>query len=317
MKTSVAIIIFNRPDITRRVVDVVARIRPRKLFVIADGPRQWMAGEAENCLAARAVIESVDWECEVLKNYSDINLGVGHRPSTGLRWVFEQTDAAIVLEDDCVPHPTFFRYCDELLERYRDDERVMHISGDNWGFGRRSSSYFFSCYCYSCGWATWRRAFQHYDPELRLWPSLRGTSWLLDILGDPRAVEFWSNRFDLIGESGVNRHGWDWPWLFACWAHRGLSILPSTNLITNIGFGEDATHTKSLDDERAHVPLEAMTFPLVHPECMVRDVEADERIFAQVGLRPEPQDLYHRVRRRLSAALPLPLRRTLALLRSS
>lgn len=317
MNTSVAIIIFNRPDVTRRVVDTVARARPKKLFVIADGPRQWKAGEAENCLAARSVIESIDWACEVVKNYSDVNLGVGDRPASGLRWVFEQADTAIVLEDDCVPHPTFFRYCDELLDKYRDDERVMHISGDNWLFGRRSASYFFSCYCYSCGWATWRRAFQYYDPELHLWPALRGTSWLPDILGDPKAVDFWSSKFDLIRESGVRQHGWDWPWLFACWAHRGLSILPSTNLITNIGFGEDATHTKSRDDERAHVPLEAMTFPLVHPDCMVRDVEADQRIFAQVAWSPEPQDLYHWLRRRVSAALPTPLRRMLASLRSS
>ena len=317
MNTAIAIIIFNRPDVTRRVVDVVANVRPKKLFVIADGPRLWKAGEADSCAAARSVIDSVDWDCEVLKNYSDVNLGVGNRPASGLRWVFDQADAAIVLEDDCVPHPTFFRYCDELLDRYRDDERVMHISGDNWQFGRRSSSYYFSCYCYSCGWATWRRAFQHYDPELRLWPSLRGSPWLLDILGDPQAVDFWGRRFDMIRESGVNKHGWDWPWLFACWAHRGLSILPSSNLITNIGFGDDATHTKSLVDERAHVPLEAMTFPMVHPPAMIRDVEADRRIFAQVAWPPEPQDLYHRLRRRFTAALPMPLRRTLALLRSS
>jgi hypothetical protein len=145
---------------------------------------------------------------------------------------------------------------------------------------------------------------------------LRGTPWLTDILGDPRAVEFWAAKFDAIRESGIHTNGWDWPWLFACWAHRGLSILPSVNLISNIGFGADATHTTDHDDERADVPTTAMRFPLTHPSHMVRDVEADARIFAQVGLRHESHDLYHRLRRRCVDALPGNLRRGLASLRS-
>src|SRR5262245_4967250 len=166
MNTAVALIIFNRPDVTRRLVEVVARARPKQLLVIGDGPRPDRPGEAEKCEETRAIVDRVDWSCDVLTNYSPINLGVGTRPATGLRWVFEQVESAIILEDDCIPHPTFFRYCEELLERYRDDQRVMHISGDNWNFNRqpRPFSYFFSNYCYSCGWATWRRAFRHYDP---------------------------------------------------------------------------------------------------------------------------------------------------------
>jgi hypothetical protein len=319
MQTPVALIIFNRPDVTKRVFEEIARARPKQLLVIADGPRPEKAGEAEKCAATRAIIDRVDWECEVLKNYSDVNLGVGGRPATGIRWVFENVEEAIILEDDCIPHPTFFRYCEELLEKYRDDERVMHISGDNWNFGdkQRPFSYFFSCYCYSCGWATWRRAFQHYDPDLKLWPTLRDSSWLLDILGDPRAVEFWKSKFELTYTTGMENHGWDWPWLFACWAHRGLSILPSTNLISNIGFSEDATHTKRADDERANVPAVEMTFPLKHPPCMVRDTEADQRIVRQVGLRPEPQDLYHKLRRTCVAALPASLRKSISSARST
>jgi hypothetical protein len=317
MRTPVAIIIFNRPDLTERVFTEVARVRPQKLFVIADGPRPDRVGEAEKCAATRAIIDRVDWECDVLKNYSDVNLGVGLRPATGIRWVFEHVERAIILEDDCLPHPTFFRYCEELLEKYCDDERVMHISGDNWHFGRKPYSYFFSCYCYSCGWASWRRAFQHYDPEIKLWPTLRDTSWLLDILGDPIAAEFWKRAFDLVYAKGIERTDWDWPWLFACWAQRGLSILPSTNLICNIGFREDATHTRRTEDRRANVPTVEMTFPLNHPPCMVRDREADQLIFEQVGPPPQPRTLYYRLRQKGAAALPTSLRKFISSLRST
>jgi hypothetical protein len=317
LDTGVALMIFNRPEATARVFDVVAGIRPKRLFVIADGPREGVSEDEETCAATRAIVDRVDWDCEVLKNYSDVNLGVGDRPVTGLRWVFDHVEAAIILEDDCVPHPSFFRYCDELLEKYRDDPRVMHISGDNFRFGPRPSSYFFSEYCLSWGWATWRRAFQHYDPELRLWPALRNTSWLEEKLTDPRVVEFWASKFEWTYRAGVKVTGWDWPWLFACWAHRGLSILPSTNLISNIGFDEHATHTKFADDARGHVPAIEMNFPLTHPACMVRDTEVDQQILEQNGLPPEPQDLYYRVRRRCVDALPTPVRKSLVALRSS
>lgn len=315
MRAPVAILIFNRPDVTERVFAEIALARPPKLFVIADGPRPERPGEAEKCAATRAIFDRVDWKCDVLKNYSEVNLGVGRRPATGIRWVFEQVDEAIILEDDCLPDPTFFRYCDELLEEYRDDERVMHISGDNWHFGQRQTpfSYFFSCYCYSCGWASWRRAFRHYDPEIRLWPALRDTSWLLDILGDSRAVEFWQSKFDLHYNVGIANTGWDWPWLFACWAHHGLSILPATNLISNIGFGADATHTKRTNDKRANVPTAAMTLPLHHPPYMVRDMEADHKIVEQVGLPPAPpQTLYYKLRRDCIEAMSPSLRQFLA-----
>ena len=318
--TPVALLVFNRPDVTERVFREVARARPRRLLLVADGPRRDRPEDAERCAATRAVVERVDWDCEVLRNYSDVNLGCGVRPATGLRWVFEQVEEAIILEDDCLPHPTFFRYCDELLAKYRDDERVMHVSGDNWHFGGDAGpySYFFSRYCYSCGWASWRRAFRHYDPDMKLWAGLRDTPWLLDLLGDPEAVEFWKAKFDLARTLGPEKvDGWDWPWLFACWAHGGLSILPRVNLISNIGFGADATHTRSTDDMRANVPTAPMEFPLRHPPCMARDTAADRAIVEQVGLVRAPRTLYRRLRRRCAAALPGPVRRSLASIRST
>jgi hypothetical protein len=304
MNAAVALIVFNRPDTTRRVFDAIAEARPKKLFVIADGPRPGVVGDAEKCALTRAIVDRVDWPCEIFRNFADDNLGVGVRPATGIRWVFEHVEEAIVLEDDCLADSSFFTFCEELLDRYRHDERIMHISGDNWNFGTPPFSYLYCCYCYSCGWATWRRAFRHYDPDLTLWPELRDTSWLRDLLGDVRAAAFWAEKFDLARSVGLQRTGWDWPWLFACWAHHGLSILPKTNLVSNIGFDAEATHTRDPDDPRAGVPTVEMTFPLEHPPYMVRDAHAEQRIFEQVGLPPEPQDLYHRLRRRCLAAMP-------------
>ena len=320
MRTPVALIIFNRPDLTARVFAEIARARPEKLLIIADGPRPDREGEDVKCAATRAIVERIDWPCEVLKNYSDVNLGCGRREASGMIWIFEQVEEAIILEDDTLPHPTFFRYCEEQLDKYRDDERVMHISGDNWLFDQKGMpfSYFYSNYCLSWGWAGWRRAFQHYDPEIKLWPALRDTSWLLDILGDPRAVAHWKKTFDLTFAGIDNVDTWDYQWLFTIWAHHGLCILPNTNLISNLGFNrEDAAHTRGgAKDRRNKLASAEMTFPLKHPPCMVRDRGADQIMFDQT-IRPQrPRNLYQRLRQRCANALPVHARSSMAALKS-
>jgi len=318
MRSPVAFIIFNRPELTERVFAEIARAQPSKLLVIADGPRPESCDDMKGCAAARAVIERVNWPCEVFKAYSETNMGCARRPATGLRWVFDQVDEAIILEDDCVPHPSFFRYCDELLERYRDDERIMHISGDQFIVQREvlPFSYSFSNYCLSWGWATWRRAFRHYDPEIKLWPTLRETQWLSEILDDKWAVEHWSKIFDLTF-SGIEKvNTWDFQWVFACWAQRGLSILPGANLISNIGFGEHATHTKHSGDRRANLNTSDMKFPLKHPPYVLRDLVSDCAIFEQL-IRPQhPRGIFHGMRRKCKAAIPSRVRGALGALRS-
>jgi hypothetical protein len=279
MRAPVAFMIFNRPDLTERVFAEIARAKPDRLFVIADGPRAGVADDEEKCRAARAVIEKVDWPCEVSTNYSDVNLGCAHRPSSGLRWLFEQVDEAVILEDDCLPHPSFFRFCDELLERYRDDTRVMHVSGNQFLTKPPTSlSYLFSRYCLSWGWATWRRAFQYYDFNISLWPELRDTGWLVDNLRDAREVDHWRRIFDRTHADVAAVNTWDFQWVFACWAQSGLSVLPSVNLVSNIGFRSDATHTKEKSGHRANGNNE-LSFPLRHPAHMVRDLDADALFF--------------------------------------
>lgn len=322
LQTPVALILFNRPDTTAKVLAEIAAAKPKVLFVIADGPRADRPDDSAKCAAARAVIERVDWPCEVVKNFSDTNLGCGRRPATGIGWVFEQVDRAIILEDDCVPHPTFFRFCDELLENYRDDERIMQIGGNNFQFGRRrgESSYFFSRHNLCAGgWATWRRAWAHFDPALKLWPQLKTTAWLNDVLDNPLAVRYWSRMFDRAHQARGAVDFWDYQWTFAVWAQSGLSALPNRTLVTNIGFRPDGTHTKSGNNRTANLPTEAMRFPLQRPPAVIRDREADRYILEEVVLPSvyRPNSLVQRLVAKTVARLPVPVRNQLSRLRAA
>ncbi|MFM6693784.1 MAG: glycosyltransferase family 2 protein, partial [Microcystis panniformis] len=270
LTTPVAFLIFNRPDTTARVFEAIRQAKPPKLLVVADGPRPDRADDIEKCKAARAVIEGVDWDCEVLKNYSDLNLGCGKRPATGITWVFEQVEEAIILEDDCLPHATFFRFCEELLNYYRQDERIMVISGNNFQFGRNRTdySYYFSRYNHIWGWASWRRAWQYFDYDLKLWPKIRKENWLTSILENRKVVKYWTKNFQRTYEGDPTV--WDYRWTFACWIQNGLTILPNHNLVSNIGFGEDATHTIGSKSRVANLPVKEMNFPLKHPPFLLR-----------------------------------------------
>jgi hypothetical protein len=302
MRTPVIFLIFNRPQHTQRVFAEIAKAKPPKLLIVADGPRQAVPGEAEKCAAARAIVEQIEWDCEVLRNYSDENLGCKRRVATGINWAFEQVEEAVVLEDDTLPHPTFFPFCEELLEKYRCDERIMHISGGNYQLKRRSGahSYYFSKYDHIWGWASWRRAWQHYDVDMKLWPSLRDTAWLSDILGDEVAARWWRDWFDQVWMGQVDT--WDSQWVFTIWRQSGLSITPNVNLVSNIGFGSDSTHTREAHP-LATLAIEKMIFPLEHPSRMLPDANADRFAF-ELACRPEASREQPRrfsaVRRKLS-----------------
>lgn len=275
LSTPVAFIIFNRPDTTAKVFDVIRQMQPPKMLVIADGPRVDKANEVDRCNAARRIIERIDWPCEVLTNYSEINMGCKCRVSSGLNWVFEQVDEAIVLEDDCLPHPTFFRFCEELLFKYRYDERIGIISGNNFQFGnnRTHHSYYFSHFPHIWGWATWRRVWRNYDVSMELWPTIRKEGWLHDILGNKAYATIWTKFFNSIYEAQLDT--WDFQLTFACWLNNYLSIIPRANLVSNIGFGLNATHTKVIN-ERSNLATEPMHFPLASPPYFITDATADD-----------------------------------------
>lgn len=280
LKTPVAFIIFKRLDTTKKVFEAIRQAKPPKLFVIADGPRSNVPGEMEKCAATRAIIEGVDWDCEVFKNYADKNMGCAQRPATGISWVFDYVEEAIILEDDCLPDTSFFLFCEQLLEYYRHDERIMHISGNNFQFGhqRTDFSYYFSRYAHNWGWATWKRAWNLYDFEMRLWQQVKEEKILETILSESDALMYWSKIFQSLIEKEVDTV-WDYQWIFSCWMQNGLSILPNVNLVSNIGFGSEGTNTIQQEgpffNKFSSMPTETIKFPLRHPTFMVRNCVAD------------------------------------------
>ena len=284
LNTPVALLIFNRPDTTERVFNAIAKARPPKLLVVADGPRPQREGEAELCAQTRAIINRVDWDCEVITEFADSNMGCKRRVASGIDWIFEQVEEAIILEDDCLPDLSFFRYCEEMLTRYRDNERVGMVSGGNLQFGRQrgSGSYYFSKYTHIWGWASWRRAWKHYDRDLTLWPAFRDQGLLTQLFETSGEQEYWRNSFQWVHEGSLDT--WDVSWTFTALTHGLLQVVPNVNLISNIGFGANATHTHVVG-VHANMPTQPIEFPLVHPRFVLADIEAD-RYIAQDQLAP-------------------------------
>lgn len=274
LKVPVLLLIFNRPDTTQLVFNEIRKARPTQLFVAADGPRKDRLNDLENCRKAREIIQQVDWDCYVSTLFRDENLGCKRGVSSAIDWFFSNVEEGIILEDDCVPDQSFFPFCQELLERYRYDERVMMISGDNFQFGRQRTeySYYFSRYVHIWGWGTWRRAWKYYDVNMKLWPLIRDGMWLTDIFQDPAAVYYWQHGFENIYSDKIDT--WDTQWTFACWIQSGLSILPNNNLVCNIGFNQYATHTKWATDQ-ANLSVYPIQFPLIHPSYVIRDAKSD------------------------------------------
>lgn len=275
-RAPVVLFAFARPDTTARVLDGIRAARPERLLLVANAPRPELPEEVERAGRVRELLQGIDWDCEVSTNYAETHLDQKSRIESGLDWVFEQAEEAVVLEDDCVPDPSFFAFCDELLDRHRDDERVMSISGDNFQFDLPASedSYYLSRYPHTWGWATWRRAWEHYDPEMSRWPELRDRRWLDQVLGGGHAVAYWTHLFE---QTWRERDAWDRAWVFASLLQGGLHAIPNVNLVTNIGFREDATHTRP--EHRGlfnDLPAERMTFPLRHPAAVEGNTRADE-----------------------------------------
>ena len=278
LTTPVLFLIFNRPDTTQRVFNEIRKAKPKKLFVSADGPRKSKSGEYENCQSARDIIKQVDWDCEVYTNFMGKNLGCKIAISSGIDWFFNHVEEGVILEDDCLPHATFFSFCQELLNYYRDDKRIMMIGGSNFQFGRKRTldSYYFSMYTIIWGWASWRRAWKNYDVNMKLWPEIRDGGWLQDLLGSKKSANHWAKMFENVYWGGIDT--WDYQWNFACWVHHGLTIIPNVNLISNVGCGKDSTHTSDSADKRANLHVQEMKFPLQHPSFVIHNMAADEHI---------------------------------------
>jgi len=270
----VVLLVFNRPAPTARVLARIREARPSMLFVVADGPRPDRADDQENCRAVRALVEQgIDWPCTLVRDYAATNLGCGRRIASGLTRVFEQVEEAIILEDDCLPDPSFFPYCAELLERYRHEPRVGLISGSHHQMRNvpAADDYYFCRYGNIWGWATWRRAWQVYDYQMSAWPAWKKSGELEKLFPDRAVRAYWRKVWD---ETAAGRHDtWDYQWTFE-YMRRGMwGILPRVALIQNIGFGADATHTAG---EGADYPeTKPLDFPLRHPVRIEPDLDAE------------------------------------------
>ncbi len=291
---------FNRPDTAAKVIDSLRAVRPSNVYFAVDGARPDCAGEAERVQEAQDLARKIDWPCEVKTLFRESNLGCKLAVSGAITWFFEHVDAGIVLEDDCIPHPSFFAFTAELLDKFRDDERVMTISGNNFQFGRRRTgySYYFSRHTHIWGWASWRRAWQFYDHRMSVWPEVRDGRWLRDILRDRNAEAYWTRIFE---ETHAEKNSsWAYRWTFSSWVQGGLTILPAVNLVSNIGFSERATHTRSSSSPVANMPAVDLGFPLAHPPFVIRDDHADrftEKTIFRSGSRV--RQLLGAMRRRL------------------
>lgn len=267
----VAVIVFNRIALAEKMLKCLERIRPEKLFVISDGARPGVPGEKEKVVQVRALFQNLSWPCEIYRNYSEENMGCDCRVPSGLDWVFEHVDQAVILEDDCIPSLPFFRYAEEMLERYREDQRVMMISGSNHAAGYRMKySCCFTARVYTWGWATWRRAWSHYCDGEAEWKRVQKDGTLAGVY--PLRTRYYVKR-ELNYYFNRGKCPWDYLWWVSCMGAGGLCAVPRVNLITNEGFGEDATHTQNKGNYTGKTY--PMDFPLTFPEEVERDKEFD------------------------------------------
>jgi hypothetical protein len=284
MRSPVLFLVFNRPDTTRQVFEAIRMARPPKLYVAADGPRVNRTGEAQACIEVRNISSAVDWPCEVRTLYREHNLGCKNGVSSAISWFFSHEPEGIILEDDVLPISTFFAFCDELLERYRNDDRVSMITGCNLidkDF-HANDSYFLSYYCNIWGWASWRRVWRHYDVVMTKWPVWRDGGGLAKISSRRFLFEpYWRSVFNKAYEGKIDT--WDYQWTFTCWQLGGLTILPAVNQIRNIGFGANATHTTTSAPKFVHeLRTQPLKFPLRHPAIVKRYLRADALIGSKI-----------------------------------
>lgn len=279
--TPILFIVFNRVETTQRVFDAIKKIQPKYLFIAADGPRTDRQGEDKKCNDVRNIIHQIDWECELKTLFQEHNLGCAKGVSTAITWFFEHVEQGIILEDDCLPHFDFFPYCEELLNKYKDNEQIMLISGDNFqnGMRRGDASYYFSGYINIWGWASWKRVWNGYDLYLKNLSlqkfkkaiSLYTSSW------NERKV--WIDKFLTMKKQGNNT--WDYQLGFHVWEKQGLSITPNVNLISNIGI-DGGTHYNSNNDQIGLDLATSPIMPLIHPHTIIQHKDADRYLFNQM-----------------------------------
>lgn len=280
----ILVLAWRRPDLLSRAIEAVRAARPRSLYIACDGPNSDRFREWELVSETRGIVDTkIDWPCKLEKLYATHNQGCKVGVSRAISWFFRHENEGIILEDDCVAHPDFFVFCTGLLERYRYNERVSCITGDNFQAGARrgGSSYYFSKYPHCWGWATWRRAWKHFNPELDFWPEWKRTREWRNIAGGRQERRHWEAVFDKVHAGSID--SWALPWMASVWKAGGLTATPTVNLVTNIGFGAEATHTKNSKSPLS-IPSTSLLPGKDHPSEIKANTEADRYVFKNVFL---------------------------------
>lgn len=281
----VLIIAFNRPDRVDALIDRLREIQPSKVYLAVDGPRTSVDADAEKVERVKQAARGIDWPCEVRTNFQLSNLGCGVGVSTAIGWFFANEERGIVLEDDVMPTLDFFPYCAELLERYQDDRRVFSISGCNFvppgELTDPAASYRFSAITHVWGWAAWRRSWDAYEYDMANWRKRLPLKQRWRAMGgNLGGFVYWTAVYDWMRFGHLDT--WDYQFSLAQMAEGTLTATSNVNLVDNVGFDADATHTTSADKPAFIRPSEPITFPLTHPATVSRDLKADRWVRSQV-----------------------------------
>jgi len=299
LQTPILFLIFNRPNDTKKVFQTIRQAKPEKLFISADGPRN--KTEKKLCQQARGIINQIDWPCEVKTKFSSHNLGCKKAVTSAINWFFKHVDAGIILEDDCLPNQSFFNFCQELLKKYANDEQIMQISGNNYLLGKKitSASYYFSKLNDIWGWATWKRAWKLYDPEMKTLPEFKKKRRLDNYLVNPKIrrwlMAYFNEAYQLVGSS---RGIWSTAWSYAICLNNGLTIVPKVNLVRNIGIGQQATHSTSSFQAYAQIKSYSLK-RIIHPRSIIVNQAADDFRFELIKQTDPHCKMSYRLRKLL------------------
>ncbi|MFN6089414.1 MAG: nucleotide-diphospho-sugar transferase [Cyclobacteriaceae bacterium] len=277
--TPILFIVFNRPNHTRKVLERIREIKPNFLFVAADGPRRSHVGDADKCNEVREIIKrGIDWPCEIKTQFRDENLGCGIGPAQAITWFFDNVEEGIILEDDCLPGISFFNFCSTLLNYYRNDEQIMHIGGSNFQNQKKKVdySYYFSAYSHNWGWATWKNRWRKYNYSIGNLDRAKLSGDLIKYGLNKVEIEFWVKVFEEVSKAKTFVT-WDYQWLFAIWTNHCLSIVPSVNLVRNIGFDEEGTRTREAHSYLS-IPVDCIS-NVKHPPTRIINFKADHYTF--------------------------------------
>jgi len=282
MDVAILLLIWKRPELTKRVIGSIREVSPKRIYISSDGPIKNDKNNQKLVTITRdLVLREIDWECKVYTNFSRENQGCKLAVSRGIDWFFDNEEEGIILEDDCLPNIYFYKFCRVLLEKYRNDNRIWTICGNGYQNNNSSSgeSYFLSKYVDVWGWATWKRCWKLYDSDIRNWEINRSKNILKNVFHKRKELVFWKNIFDKLLYKG-EPDTWDYQWQYACFINSGMSCMPYVNLVENIGFGKEATHTldipitAKLDINK----LGKIQFPLKHPKVFLKSQVCDDNL---------------------------------------